>query len=127
VPDGSPIEVKTFYKGEKVRFYTKLRFDATRGSAGTHRLVYKWYTGDVVSQSFDAQKQFDVSPMDWWAYIDVSHLSPGHHLAELHSAQRLLIPPVLSEDDAFRRWFGSLPVLAEVEDDDEDVEYGPAG
>jgi hypothetical protein len=88
-PDGSPIEVKTFYQGEKVRFYTKVSFDAARGSAATHRLVYKWYTGEAVSQSFDAQKQFDVSPTQWWAYIDVSHLSPGRHRAELHIDDRL--------------------------------------
>ena len=88
-PDGSPIEVATFYTGENVKFYTKLSFDSSRGSGGSHRLLYKWYTGDVVSQTFEAQKQLDVSPTDWWAYMNVSHLGPGHHRAELYIDDQL--------------------------------------
>ena len=88
-PDGSPIEVKTFYKNEDIRFYTKVSFDPARGSGGKHRLSYKWYTGDVLSLTFDGQQQFDVSPTHWWAYVHVSHFTPGHHRAELYIDDQL--------------------------------------
>ena len=88
-PDGSPFEVKTFYNNENVRFYTKVTFDPAGGSAENHRLLYKWYTGDVVSLTFDGQKRFDVSPTYWSAFVHVSHLAPGHHRAELYIDDRL--------------------------------------
>ena len=88
-PDGSPIEVKTFYKSENIQFYTKVTFDPARESGRNHRLVYKWYTGDVVSLTFEGQKRFDVSPAYWWAFVHVSHLTPGHHRAELYIDDQL--------------------------------------
>ena len=88
-PDGSPLEVKTFYKNENIRFYTKVTFDPGRESGENHRLLYKWYTGDVVSLTFDGQKRFDVSPTYWSAFVNVSHLTPGHHRAELYIDDQL--------------------------------------
>jgi hypothetical protein len=88
-PDGAPIEVKTFYKNENIQFYTKVTSDPARGSGKNHRLLYKWYTGDVVSLTFDGQKRFDVSPTYWTAFVHVSHLAPGHHRAELYIDEQL--------------------------------------
>ena len=82
-PDGSPIEVKTFYKDERIQFYTKVSSDPTRGSGENHRLLYKWYTGDTVSFPVAGQKRFDASPTYWSGFMDVSHLTPGHHRVEL--------------------------------------------
>ena len=88
-PDGTPIEVRTFYKNEDIQFYTKLSFDAARGSGVEHRLLYKWYTGDAVSLTFAAKKKFDVSPTYWWAFTHVAHFTSGHHRAELYIDDQL--------------------------------------
>ena len=88
-PDGSPVEVRTFYQNEKIRFYVKVSVDSTPGAAGDHRLVYKWYTADAVSNSFEAQKRVDVGQTDWWAYISVAHLAPGPHRGELYIDDQL--------------------------------------
>ncbi len=40
-----------------VQFYTKVTFAPARGSGTNHRLLYKWYTGDVVSLSFPGEKR----------------------------------------------------------------------
>ena len=88
-PDGSPLEVNTFYNNENIQFYTKVTFAPARGSGTNHRLLYKWYTGDVVSLSFPGQKRFDVSPVYWMAYVNVSHLAPGHHRVELYIDEQL--------------------------------------
>jgi len=88
-PDGSPVEVRTFYQNEKIRFYVKVSVDSTPGAAGDHRLVYKWYTADAVANAFDAHKKLDVGQTDWWAYISVSHLAPGPHRAELYIDDQL--------------------------------------
>ena len=88
-PDGSPVEVRAFYKDEKIRFYVKVNVGSTPGAAGDHRLVYKWYTADAVSNTFEAHKKVDVGQTDWWAYISVSHLAAGPHRAELYIDDQL--------------------------------------
>jgi hypothetical protein len=84
-PDGTPFEVKSFYEDdEEVRFYTKVSAATAREPGRNYRLLYKWYTGDVVSLTTGVQKQVDLSPAYWLNSLHVAKLGSGRHRVELY-------------------------------------------
>jgi hypothetical protein len=84
-PDGTPFEVKSFYADdEEVRLYTQVSAGPARDPGRNYRLLYKWYTGGVVSISAEMQKQLDVSPVYWLSSAPVAKLGPGRHRVELY-------------------------------------------
>ena len=88
--DGTPFEVKSFYDDDgEVRFYTKVTVDPAGKSGRKCRLLYRWYSGDVVSLTAEVQKQLDVSPVYWLNSVQVARLAPGRHLVELYIDGRL--------------------------------------
>jgi hypothetical protein len=82
-PDGAPVPSNTFYTDETVYFYTKVSWDAQSPSAGVHRILYKFYTGDREVMSGGDSRTLDVNPTYWWAWQQASILGPGHHTARL--------------------------------------------
>jgi hypothetical protein len=81
--DGQPVAAASFHVGDHIYYFTEVTWADASQPAGSHALAYKWYTGDKLTFSFNATKDFATLPYFWSAWISGSHLGLGHHRAEL--------------------------------------------
>ncbi len=89
--DGSPVPSQTFYANEEIRFFSRIARDPAHESAGSHRVLYKWYDdGNRVVASSRDTKTLDLNPSDWWASVPAARFIAGHYRAELYLDEQLL-------------------------------------
>ena len=81
--DGAPRPATSFRLDDHIYYFSEVTWEDTSRPAGTHKIFYKWYTGDAVAFSFGGSKTCDRTPFAWSAWISGRHLGVGHHRAEL--------------------------------------------
>jgi len=107
--NGDSVPVEAFLAEDKIYLFTEVTWDQPELPAGTHELLYNWYTGDKLTFTFGGKQSFDSLPRYWNAHVSGSHLGVGRHRAELlvdgkrfDSREFEIVPGVRNGDIALR-------------------------
>lgn len=77
-----PVGETHFYVADHIHIYTEFTCSVPQLSAGSHRLQYRWYTGDKLVLQFSGQRTFNRAPFLSSAWVSGSHFGVGHHRGE---------------------------------------------
>lgn len=74
---------KEFAIGDTVIFLTTVSWEPIDKSAGTHKLIWRWYANGTLVSEIKKSAAFKPTPFELWARIYGSALGAGAHRAEV--------------------------------------------